>query len=130
MAEQNVLDLEEARLINKGLKIREQIVDELFVDNKIPKSQEDRELLMRAIEGSDRTILGKAKLKVDKDNTNSAQEVAKVMAGILSKVTVKNAQQDKQAPELPKDIKVNDLVEGEKNIGVENLNYNDIMGKS
>lgn len=130
MAEQNVLDLEEARLINKGLKIREQIVDALFVDNKIPQSEEDRELLMRAIEGSDRTILGKAKLKVDKDNTNSAQEVAKVMAGILSKVTVKNAQQDKQAPELPKDVKVNDLVEGEKTIGVENLNYNDIMGKS
>lgn len=130
MAEQNVLDLEEARLINKGLKIREQIVDALFVDNKIPQSGEDRELLMRAIEGSDRTILGKAKLKVDKDNTNSAQEVAKVMAGILSKVTVKNAQQDKQAPELPKDVKVNDLVEGEKTIGVENLNYNDIMGKS
>lgn len=129
MAEQNVLDLEEARLINKGLKIREQIVDALFVDNKIPSSEEDRELLMRAIEGSDRTILGKAKLKVDKDNNGSAQEVAKVMASILSKVTVKNAQGDKQPPELPKDIRVTDVIEGEKNIGVENLSYDDIMNK-
>jgi len=130
MAEQNVLDLEEARLINKGLKIREQIVDALFVDNKIPSSEEDRELLMRAIEGSDRTILGKAKLKVDKDNSNNSQEVAKVMASILSKVTVKNAQKDKQPPELPKDIKVTDVIDGEKTIGVENLNYDDIMNKT
>lgn len=129
MSTNNILEMEDARLINKGLAIREQIIDKLFVNNTLPSNEEDRELLMRSIEGIDKTVLSKTKIKVEKDNSKSTQETAKMMADILSRVTVKNLQSRKDIPALPKEVVVQNPIEGEKEIGTNNTTYEEFMNR-
>lgn len=110
-------------LLNKTLSIRNVVIDQLFKDNKIPNDKEDRELLFRAMEGMDKTILARAKNKIDKEANTDVKEMNAIALAILEKTRPAHIKQGVEAPTLPSDIKVTNPIPGETDVGTVNLTY-------
>jgi hypothetical protein len=120
----DVIEQEDKARLNLTLSVRERIIRNLTDDGKLPSSMDDRAFLLQALDGMDRTVLSKSKIKADDKNNKSQQENAKMIAGILSRIPLKNTQSDfTRSIELPKEVTVNDPVPGEKDIGNQVLNY-------
>jgi hypothetical protein len=81
-------------------------------------------MLIQALDGLDRTILTRAKLKSDDQNAKSQRDTAKMIAEVLTRVsTIPIARTG--TPTLPNEIIVDNLVPGETDIGLQNLTYDD-----
>ena len=116
---------EEQRLINKSLQVREQLVDKLL-EKGIPADTEDRELLLKALDSSDKTILGKARLKLDEQANKNQAQMQDLVAAVLLKANNK-PKLPAVNPELPATIERTNKVEGDTTIGVVEDNYSDFM---
>lgn len=127
MAATESFDLDDERRLNLTQNTRERIVSSLLKDNKIPEDKEDRQFLMAALDGLDRTTLGKARIKTDSQANKNNQETAGMVAQLLAKVTpglIKAQQEPSQraAPVLSGEFEVV-LVEGETTVGSNEVNY-------
>lgn len=126
MAATDLMSIEDQRRLELGLKTRESIVLAIMANGPIPKV-EDRGLLMQALDGMDRSILSKAKIKSDDSAAKSAAESAKNIAELLLRVDARKRNPgnavDVEATVLPPI----QLVEGETFIGVQPVKYNDVM---
>lgn len=120
----DVLELEDKARLNLTLGVRERIIKSLTDEGKLPTSMDDRAFLLQALDGMDRTVLAKTKIKNDDKNSKSQQENARTIANILSKIPIKNTQVAvDRLTELPEGITVTDPIPGEKDIGTQVLNY-------
>lgn len=128
MATSEIMSLEDQALINLTLSTREKIVNSMTKNGTLPSTNEDRAFLLSALDGIDRTVLSKAKIKSDDSNAKTESEIAKNVASVLlrleSKRTINNRNNSIDAVTLP----VIDIVEGETFIGVQPVKYVDIMG--
>lgn len=112
-----------------GLELRGNIVREIVRKagpTGIPTDKEDRELLMRAIEGSDRTILAKAKIKSDDKNGKSQAAAAAMIGNFLSKMNGPLNHTVRSTNPVLEDDSITP-VPGETDIGVKAFTYAEIM---
>ena len=133
MAGTESFDLDDERRINLTQNTRERIVSAMLVDGKIPEDKEDRQFLMEALNGLDRTTLGKARIKTDSQANKNSQETAGLVAQLLAKVSpmaIQNNQPQiqRQAPALDGDFTLV-TVDGETEITSEELTYDTFMAK-
>jgi hypothetical protein len=126
----DVLELEDKARLNLTLGVRERIIKSLTDEGRLPTSMEDRAFLLQALDGMDRTVLAKTKIKNDDKNSRAQQENARTIANILSKIPLKNTQPNAdRLTELPEHIVVSDPVPGEKDLGTQVLNYETFMSQ-
>jgi len=123
MSENNsVFDLEDSARLNKTLKMRETIIDDL-TSNGIPTDKEDRSFLISMMDGIDRTVLGKARIKTDEQSNKSQQEATDIVAKVLSSLSGINSPENKRTHMpvlLDCDYQLS-LVPGETDIGMQSL---------
>jgi hypothetical protein len=120
----DVIELEDQARLNLTLSVRERIIRNLTDEGRLPTSMDDRAFLLQTLDGMDRTVLAKTKIKSDDKNAKSQQENAKLIAGILSRIPLKNTHSvANRVIELPASVVVSDPVPGEKDIGTQVLNY-------
>lgn len=122
-----LMSLEDKARLELTLRTRETIIKELVVGGKIPADPNDRSFLIQALDGTDRTILARAKIKSDDSNAKSNAASANMVAEMLRRVNSNNVNFVPRVgiPALPAmDI---ELVEGETHIGVQTFELNDIM---
>lgn len=128
MALNDIMDLEDQRRLNLTLTIRERIITGLTSSGEMPKGIEDRDFLMKALDGMDRTVLSKTKLKSDDKVANDQQANAKLIAEMLKKAVVKNSIPNKDRNlKLDDTIQVSDPIPGETAIGVFPGDYDEFM---
>ena len=90
MATSKVFDTEDERRISRTLAIREQIVDSLYTGGLIPDDTSSRVVLMEALNGIDRTVLAKTRIKAD-DAANQNQAATQQMIAQILKDSRKSS---------------------------------------
>lgn len=129
MSETSILDISDEQRLEKSLQAREAIVAELMEHQSVPRFKDDKILLIQALDGLDRTILARAKLKSDVNAQKDQKEITKMIAEVLMKTRTNNATVRTEPISLDDSIRVTDLVEGETEIGVIELSYDQFMGE-
>lgn len=123
-----ITDQNDLRLLNLIQNGREGIISKLLAkDNGLPNNKEDRDLLMRAMEGAAGTILAKTKIKSDVSNAqNNANTVKMISEALLRYNPNNNANKPKaDLPEL--DLSNFSPKPGETDQGTLPVTYNEIM---
>lgn len=127
MSATDIMDVTDQARIELTLRTRENIIRSLTPGGALPAGREDRAFLMQALDGMDRTVLTKAKIKSDdtaaKSQADSARTISELLLRVDSKRHVPGHVIDVEAHQLP-DIQ---LVEGETSIGVQTFKYKDLM---
>lgn len=120
---------DEIRLLQKTLELREKIIDNRMKDN-IPTSEKDINAATNILESIDRSILARAKLKIDKDTNESNEQTKQVLREVLLSIhrgTVSVAQDTSQQSSIPtfKSTGIT-LNEGESVIGQDDVQIRNI----
>ena len=128
MSSADIMSLEDQARIELTLQTRERIIRGMTGAGKLPEAPEDRTFLMQALDGMDRTVLTKAKIKSDDSAAKNQADTAKAIAELLNRVdsrqrSVTHRAIDVDAIELP----MIDLVEGETSIGVQTFKSDQIV---
>jgi hypothetical protein len=101
-------------------------------NGQVPTCPETLDVMFRAMEGMDKTILSKAKIKSEDANQNNQQALVKQMAELLTMTSGSQnrprSQRHKKI-ELPDSVVVTNPVAGEKE-GNKNLTYNEFIKES
>ena len=118
--------LEDERRLELGLNVREQIIQEL-VHGGIPTNIDNRQFLLAAIEGMDRTILARRKIKVDSEADKNNKESMDAIVGVLTGLNRKTIKQRRDRPSLDSSFVVKDEVPDEIYQGVQNIQLTDII---
>lgn len=72
----------DTRLLEKTLQIREALVDNL-IKKELPTNHKDIDSFTNLLESIDRSILGKAKIKVEDSNAKANEETKEILRGLL-----------------------------------------------
>jgi len=125
--ELDVNELEDKRRLNLTLNIRENLISGLLVGGKLPEDKSSRETLVKLLDGMDRTVLAKTKIKSDEKIANDQKQAAALISEVLYKVEANRSSTRTNVPELPEEIIINDIVPGEASLKIESFNYEDIV---
>ena len=72
----------DSRLLDKTLHIREQLIDNLLTQ-KLPTAARDIDSFTNLLESVDRSILGKAKIKIEDTNSKANEETRDMLRSLL-----------------------------------------------
>lgn len=122
MADIEILDPEDKGRLEYTLGVRKTIIGKLIGDGEIPGNTADKILLVAALDGMDRTVLARTKIKSDERTAQGQQQSAKMVAELLLSVNNKTSG-PRVEPLAEVDYIVDDLVKGETDIGDQTLNY-------
>jgi hypothetical protein len=130
--ESTLFDQSDRERLDLTQSVREQIIRSLTAKG-LPENKEDRAFLLEAMNGSDRTVLSKAKIKAEDAASKKASDLTNIVGEILARVSTKRDgivfDAGYQAPKLDNTFTVENPVEGETVIGVETLTYEKFMGQ-
>ncbi len=122
-----LLSLDAQRRLNFTQSTRENIAKELLKDNKLPDSDEDRNLLLKVLDSMDRTDLSVAKLKVDDKSVAGMQNIHDMVAFVLLNSTRSIKNNINIIPELPIELTKIDIVPGETELGIQTFTYEQMI---
>lgn len=115
------LDIEDKRRLELTQSTREMIVKTFISDGKIPDDVSSRTMLMQALDGLDRTTLGKAKIKAEDQAAKSNQDITQMMGRLLYAFNPSNVGQTAPVErKLETDISIR-TVPGEMDLGMQTL---------
>lgn len=120
-------DLEEQRILHQNLQLRQSLIQQIVPDGKIP-NEDDRDFLIKLLDGSDRVILTKAKIKSDEKQAAKQQQSAAMIANLLNNISFKDKTEKRSEPvTLPETIQVSNKVIGEDSTKIETFEYDQIV---
>lgn len=118
-----LMDLKDQARLEFTQVTRENIVHHVLKEG-IPESTEDRDLLMKALDGIDRNVVAKSKLKIDSRAKDNEQDTVRLISNLLARHTIQNNNAVRHnSPLLDDSIIIDDKVPGEDMIGVSSLTY-------
>ena len=121
---------EEMRILNKTLRIREEVVDELVKDG-VPTNSRDIRVLNEVLNAMDANVLGRVDRRLKKqeeENNGRVTEMVKELLINLSKEDTVNVSTEYKEIELNDDTVI-DLVPGEDKIGYEEISIEEIRSQ-
>ena len=127
MAATDIMSLEDQARLELTLKTRELIIRDLLKDGQIPGEMGDRDFLMKALDGMDRTVLSKAKIKSDDNAAQTQAQTSKTIAELLLRVGNIPAGTKRTETIDIGDYPVGEIVEGETSVGVFPIKYDSIV---
>lgn len=124
--DQNLLDLEAQARLEYTHSVRKQIVDGLMKEG-IPKGTSDKVLLVQALDGIDKSVFTKAKLKND-DKANKNEEERNRILVTTAIANYKANQQNAIRYSMPdtSNLPKIDLVPDQTFIGVQELTFEEL----
>lgn len=123
--------LNDARLLDFTMRKREEIVNKL-TEKGLPDEKSDKVMLISALDGIDRTILTRSRIKADTKIADSQAQATSLIANILNNVSSKNIKQldsNREIPVLTIDHADIVFIEGEKDTGTQNCDFDTFMTK-
>lgn len=132
MNDEIIIDEDEAR-INRNQVVRDGFITHLTPDGGFPSIKEDRELLLRLLNDSDRSVYTKRKIKVEESKGATDAAAANMVGRFLMELTPGRMARDKATPRqlsLPDDSVLPETVPGEMDIGSETIDLAEILKKN
>ena len=109
--------------------IRKQLVEDIIKDG-IPSALDNREMLLKSLDGLDKNAVAKMKLRIDEANSQTAKAQQKLVSDYLKEKSRRrlhairtNSNQD--IPEV--DHELGDIVMGEMDVNPKPVELDDIM---
>ena len=120
----NPIDLVDQQRLELTMSARESIIKELTNKGVVPSSTDDRMMLMAALDGLDRTVVQKSKLKIDAAGNDALSQSSDIIANLIMKrSTVLNTRSRDSDPILGDAYTVDNRVIGETDIGHTPVDY-------
>jgi len=121
---------EEARLINKTVQIREQIVDHLLKDG-IPYKTSEIRVINELLNSIDSNILGRVDRRLkhkENENNNDLKEIVKAVL-LESEKRKREAKANGPVEALPEEYVLEEVVPGEDSFEYEEITLEEIRGE-
>lgn len=119
---------EDQRRLAKTLTIREGIID-VLIKNGTPNAKEDREFLLRTMEGLEHTVLTKSKIKIDEQNSQNQSQTQEMVAGLLLRLSTVTGSTRNGSPDLPSSVALTNVVPGETSMDERKTTYDEFVAK-
>ena len=130
-AHESLTAINDARMLDLTMRKREDIINTLTAKG-IPEDRADKALLISALDGVDRTILSRARIKADTKIADSQAQATSLVANILSNISGKNLKSldnNRDIPILTIDVSSQSFAEGEMDTGTQNNDFDTFMKK-
>jgi hypothetical protein len=127
----NLTSDNEARLLDLTMRTREELIVSL-TKKGIPEDRADKSLLVSLLDGVDRTILSKSRIKVDSKISDTNAQAASLIANVLTKINTKNIRvidDQREIPQLPLDVEGITFIDGELDTGTQNNSFDTFIAK-
>lgn len=121
----DAFDIDDKRRMELTLQTRERIVSVLCKDGNIPEHKEDRAFLLQALDGIDRTVLGRAKVRSDDKAAQAQTNVNAILSEFLLQFNPNAPAAPREAPLVLETDKKLSLVPGQMAIGTQVLTAED-----
>ena len=122
MAIEELLDADDARRLELTQTIREKYINEM--DGRgIPEKTGELVFLVQLLDGMDKSVLNKSKIKIEDQANKTESSTAKLIADVLLKHKVSQSIERDATPELPSDLPTPIVVAGELDQTSSELNY-------
>ena len=122
----DILNIEEQRVINLTQNVRERLVNSMIVNGQMPDDNEDRSVLLMALRDLDKTTLTTAKLRIDNKQADGLASAADIVGKLLSQTTLRK--NEPRQLDIPEEHLVIDLVPGEIDQGITTFSYDEMVG--
>jgi len=122
MAIEELLDADDARRLELTQTIREKYIIEMD-ERGIPEKTGELVFLVQLLDGMDKSVLNKSKIKIEDQANKTESSTAKLIADVLLKHKVSQSIERDVTPELPSDLPTPVVVEGELDQTISELNY-------
>lgn len=132
MNEDDLTSLNDKRLLELTMRKREEVINSLTNKGVVPEDKADKALLVSMLDGIDRTILAKSRIKADTKIADSNAQATNLIANILSSITSKNVVVKDANREIPSlTIIEGDVtfIDGEMDTGTQNNNFESFISK-
>jgi len=126
MSLEDVLDNKDIVRLELAQKLREDYISAIAKDG-MPETKDDQNFFIKLLDGMDRAVLAKSKIKIEEKNSRTAEESTKLIADVLSKHRASTGVARNNTPVLPDTIVVTDVVDGELDQGISELTYDEFM---
>lgn len=127
MSNSDVLSDDDNRLLSLTSKTRETIIKKLTENDKIPDDKDEIRLLLGSLDGLDRIVLGRAKIKNEEKANNNMEKSSNLIAELLLKASRDtHSIKRNNMPVLGNDVEVGEIIEGELSIGSIDIDPNDL----
>lgn len=123
-----LLDLDDKRRLEFTLSTRETMIKTLLKDG-VPTDEAEMSTLTSLLDGMDRTVLGKGRLKASEKSVSNDEQMKGIMSEMLKNLSFDAPKRDdvSSAPSLPSSVKIDDIVPGETKIGTDVLDYDSFI---
>ncbi len=126
------IDENARRLLDFTVGTRERIITELMPEGKFPIDNDDRKVILSALDGIDRTVLGAARVKAEEKANETQQQQTELVAELLQQFSVKSLMSEtpvrrQEVLTLEGEFSVEDGVSGETDIGTQHLTYDEFF---
>ncbi len=122
MALDELLGEDDSRRLELTQRIREKYITEMEEEGR-PEKTSELVFLIQLLDGMDKSVLNKSKIKIEDQANKSESATAQLIADVLFKHRVTTNVKRDVTPELPNDLPAPDVVEGELEQGISDLNY-------
>lgn len=112
MAFNDIVDEVDRNRLERLQVVRETIINDLTKEG-IPSSKDDRAFLLETMKDMDKSVIGKARIKVSDKTADNLKNASALIAEVLSRHTAPEAGSRLSALELDPDYKLDDLNIGE-----------------
>lgn len=129
---QSLFDLKEAEILNEVQDVRYRIVKKFTANDELPEADEDRQFLLKAMDGLERTILTKAKIKSDDRQNQAKEDVIEMVASVLKKINFVDQEkiiEGNKSRQLDSSMQITDIVPGEMDIGIKQQSFEEFAKK-
>lgn len=124
----SVLTEEEHKDIEYIQQTRKRLINLLTENgNKIPNDNGDKSLLGTLLDGSDRSVYTRAKLRNDKADNEINRDTVKIIAETLRSINRRDIVQYRKERKIPEELSKREFVPGELEIGVEPIPIQQII---
>ena len=128
----DLTSLNDKRLLDLTMRKREEVINALTNKGVIPEDKADKALLVSMLDGIDRTILSKSRIKADTKIEDSNGQATSLIANILSSFNSKNVisvDSNREIPVLVFDDPSITFIEGDMDTGTQNKRFDTFISK-
>jgi hypothetical protein len=122
---------EDQRVLNKTQSIRISIAEKLTKSDPVPGDSDEKRLLVQVLDGIDKQVLMKTKIKTDDQNQKTQQQTATIIAELLLKTNkaIIESPLDNSLKLLSDNYKPDTIVPGQLDTGCVEINPEEILNK-
>ncbi len=120
---------DDVNLIRYTQGIRKSAITSLMADGKLPGDTEQANLVIKLLDGMDRTTLGKARISTDEAANQQAAQANELITRMFLEKAKRNAMPVLENPAVPADVVVIDVVPGEMELSKQEDSYEAFMAR-